>query len=196
MAKIGFEYIAAMELDDANAKSLEAVKYKGELKEIGPGATVTGTPSSSDVKDYGDDRVLETDVSWTGGTLNLELNEPTQKNEAWLLGHTYNESPDDENKKGHVIRNANDIPPYVGIGFVGKSRSGRKTIYKAKVYLKVQFKEPTDEYSTRQNNVTFSHTTLEGNMFQLENGDWKTEKQCDDLASAKAFISKILASGE
>lgn len=184
MAKIGFEYIVAAELNMEVSKSLETAKYT-DMKEIGPGASVTGTPSSSDVKDYGDDRVVETDVSVTGGTLNLELNEPTEENEAWLLGHKY------EKEKG-VVRNTGDIPPYVGIGFVGKSRKDGKTVFKAKVYLKAQFKEPSEEFQTKQDNVTFSHTTLEGNLFQLENGDWKTDKECATLDEAKTFITNIL----
>lgn len=190
MAKIGLEYIAAAKLDMQNCKDLATVKYT-ELAEIGPGATVTFTPASSDVKDYGDDRVVETDVSVTGGTISLELNEPTQKNEAFLLGHEYDETAADEHK-GHIIRNVNDVPPYVGIAFVGKSMINGKHVYKAKVYAKCQFKEPSDEYNTKQENVTFSHTTLEGNLFQLDNGDWKCEKQCDTLADAKSFISGIL----
>lgn len=189
MAKIGFEYIVAAALDETVSKGLDTAKYK-EKKEIGPGASVNGSPTSSDVKDYGDDRVVETDASVTGGTLNLELNEPTEENEAWLLGHTYKK--EEGNEKGSIIRNTNDIAPYVGIGFVGKSRRGGKTVFKAKVYLKAQFKEPSDEYTTKQENVTFSHTTLEGNLYQLENGDWKTEKEFNDLAGAKGFVDSIL----
>ena len=185
MAKIGFEYIVAAKLDAELSKSLQTAKYS-DMREIGPGASVTGTPSSSDVKDYGDDRVVETDVSVTGGTLNLELNEPTQENEAWLLGHAYSAD-------SGVVRNTGDIPPYVGIGFVGKSMKNHKTVFKAKVYLKTQFKEPSEEYQTRQDNTTFNHTTLEGNMFQLENGDWKSDNEFTTLDDAKKFIHAILA---
>lgn len=182
MAKIGFEYIVAGALNTSVSKSYATVAYT-DAKEIGPAAAVNGTPTSSDVKDYGDDRTVETDVSVTGGTLSLELNEPTLENEAWLLGHKYDESTG-------VIRNTNDIPPYVGIGFVGKSRKDGSTVYKAKIYLKAQFKEASDENATKQESVTFSHTTLEGNLFQLENGDWRVEQTFDTLEAAKAFLNE------
>lgn len=65
MAKIGFEYIAAAKLDETASKSAATAKYT-EGREIGPGANINGTVNSSDVKDYGDDRTLLTDVSVTG----------------------------------------------------------------------------------------------------------------------------------
>ena len=106
--------------------------------------------------------------------------------DAFLLGHTV-----DETKKA-MTRNVNDIAPYVGIGFVGKSKRNGARVYKAKIYLKAQFKEANDENSTKQENVTFSHTTLEGNMYSLENGDWKDEKEFGTLDEAKAYVDTTL----
>lgn len=186
MAKIGFEYIAAAELTLSTATDAKSAKYtKG--KEIGPGANVNITANSSDVKDHGDDRTLLSDVSVTGGTISLELNEPTLETEAWMLGHTYNEETG-------VVRNMEDIPPYLGVGFVGKSKSSEKVgiTYRAKIYLKTQFKEPGDSNATKQDSVTFSHTTMEGNLFQLENGDWNMDKEFETLKEAKDFINKTL----
>lgn len=181
MAKVGFEYIVAGLLDTSASVSAATATYT-DAREIGPGANANGSPTSSDVKDYGDDRTVETDVSVTGGTLSLELNEPTMENEAWILGHSVDES-------GGMVRNTNDIPPYIGVGFVGKSRRDGATIYRTKIYLKTQFKEPSDENATKQESVTFNHTTLEGNLFQLENGDWKTDAEYETLAEAKAAIN-------
>lgn len=181
MAKIGFEYIVAGELDETVSKSAETAKYKNP-REIGPGANVNGSPTTSDVKDFGDDHAVETDVSVTGGTLSLELNEPTMENEAWMLGHDCAED-------GGMVRNANDVPPMIGIGFVGKSRRNNKTVFRTKIYLKTQFKEPSDENQTKQENTTFNHTTMEGSLFQLENGDWKKEQEYTDLQAAKTAIN-------
>lgn len=186
MAKIGFEYIVAAELNMETETDAKNVKYtKG--KEIGPGANVNITANSGDVKDHGDDRTLITDVSVTGGTISLELNEPTLEAEAWMLGHKY------ETEAG-IVRNTEDVPPYLGIGFVGKSRSSKKTgtTYRAKIYLKTQFKEPGDSNATKQESVTFSHTTMEGSIFQLKNGDWNMDKEFETLKEAKSFIDKTL----
>lgn len=186
MAKIGMEYIVAAKLDAANAKDKKTAKYTDAL-EIGPGAKVTGTPSVSDVKDYGDDRAVATDTSVTGGTLSLELNEETLEADALLLGHTLGED------KKSMTRNVNDVAPFVGVGFVGKSKgSDNKVVHKAIIYLKAQFKEATDEYSTKQENITFSHSTMEGNLYYLENGDWKDEKTFDTLKEAKTYVDTTL----
>ena len=184
MAKIGFEYIVAAKLDTEASVSKATAKYT-EARVIGPAANANFNINTSDVKDYGDDNVVETDVSPTGGTASLELKEPTMKNEGWLLGHTVTE--DDG-----MVRNANDIPPYVGIGFVGKSVRAHEAVFKAKVYLKVQFKEPNDENATKQDTVTFTHTTMEGNLYTLQNGDMKAENEFKTLAEAKAYVNKIL----
>lgn len=188
MAKVGFEYIMAGLLDTSVSVSAATATYT-DAREIGPGANVNGSPTSSDVKDYGDDRTVETDVSVTGGTLSLELNEPTMENEAWILGHSIDAD-------GAMIRNTNDISPYVGIGFVGKSRRDGVTIYRTKIYLKAQFKEPSDENATKQESVTFNHTTMEGNLFQLENGDWKKDAEYETLAEAKAAIDTFFGVSE
>lgn len=185
MAKVGFEYVAAAKLDDELSTSKADAKYS-EGREIGPAAAFNGTPTSSDVKDYGDDRTLETDTSVTGGTLSLELNEPTMENEAWILGHKY------EDGTGGMLRNVNDIAPYLGIGCVGKSKRNGALVYRAKIYLKTQFRVPNDENATKQDQVTFNHTTMEGNLFQLKNGDWKDEKEFTTLDEAKEYINTTL----
>lgn len=187
MAKVGFEFIYASKLDERVSKSFATARYY-DGREIGPGASVNGSPTSSDVKDYGDDRAVETDTSVTGGTLSLELNEPTMENEAFMLGHAISE-------KGGMLRNTNDIAPYIGVGFVGKSKRNNKLVFRAKIYLKTQFRVPNDENATKQEQVTFSHTTLEGSMYQLENGDWKDEKEFKTLAEAKKYILSVLADG-
>mgnify|MGYP005751297659 CR=1 FL=1 len=185
MAKVGFEYVAAAKLNDAVSTSKATAVYT-EGREIGPAANFNGTPTSSDVKDFGDDRTLETDTSVTGGTLSLELNEPTMENEAWILGHNY------EDTGGGMLRNVNDIAPYLGIGCVGKSKRNGALVFRAKIYLKTQFRVPNDENATKQDQVTFGHTTMEGNIFQLKNGDWKDEKEFDTLEDAKEYINTTL----
>lgn len=177
MAKTGLEYIVVAILKD-QTPSYEKGQY------LGPSSTFNGSPTVSDVKDYGDNGTTETDVSVTGGTLSLELNENTLATYAFLLGHELDE------ETGEVISNEDDIAPYVGAGAVGKSRRNNKNKYTAKFYYKAQFKEPNDENATKQENTTFTHTTLEGNLFKLDNGAWKVQNEFDTLAEAKAWVNE------
>ena len=124
---------------------------------------------------------METDTSVTGGSLSVELNERTAEIYCQMLGHTLSEG-------GEVLANTEDIAPFLGIGAVGKSRRNGATKYTGKFYYKTQFREPNDENATKQESTSFTHTTLEGALFQLENGDWKAEKEFDTLAEAKAWL--------
>ncbi len=177
MAKVGFEYIVVAALKD-QAPTYEKGQY------LGKSSTFNGTPTVSDVKDYGDDSVAETDTSVTGGTLSVELNENTSDIYTFLLGHSKDET------SSEVISNADDIAPYVGIGAVGKSKRNNKLMYTGKFYFKAQFKEPNDENATKQENTAFTHTTLEANLFKLDNGDWKAQKEFNTLAEAKAWLDE------
>lgn len=181
MAKIGMEYIVIGELDPKATSAATATYTKGRY--LGPASTFNGSPTANDVKDYGDDRTVETDTSVTGGTLSVELNERTAEVYCQMLGHKKSED-------GEVLANTEDIAPFLGIGAVGKSRRDGKTKYTGKFYYKTQFREPNDENATKQESTSFTHTTLEGSLYQLQNGDWKAEQEFDDLSAAKAWLDQ------
>lgn len=176
MAKTGFLYTCAGKLQDDGT-------YK-EGRYLGPSATFNINPTTSDVKDYGDNRVVETDTSVTGGTFSLEVNDMTSELNGYLLGH-----PVDE-ETGEVSYNQDDIAPFLGIGTVGTAVRNKKNIYVAKFYTKIQLKEPNDENQTRQESTNFTHQTLEGNVFVPENGKWKQQCEFDTLKEAKEWLNK------
>ena len=180
MAKIGFEYTVMGKLTSGTGTSGSAATYTNGIY-MGPNSAFNFTPNSNDVKDYGDDRVVETDTSVIDGSISVEHNELTAEQEAYMLGHNYSD--------GRVISNAEDIAPFIGIGFVGKSKRNGSRKYTAKFYYKAQFREPGDDNATKQDSTTFSHSTLEGNMFTLDNGDWRDAKEFDTLAAAKSWLN-------
>lgn len=178
MAKTGFLYACAGELKE------DGTYQKGRY--LGPSATLSITVTSADAKDYGDNRVVETDTSVTGGTVSLELNEMLNELNAFLLGHSVDE------QTGEVAFSQDDIAPFVGLGAIGTSQRNKANKYIGKFYKKVQFKEPNDENATKQDNVSFTHSTLEGNMFVPEDGVWKVQVEFDTLQEAKAWLNKKL----
>lgn len=177
MAKSGFLYVCAGRLKEDGSGYTDG-RY------LGPSATFNITVTSSDVKDYGDNRVVETDTSVTGGTVSLELNEMLKEHNAFLLGHSINE------ESGEVIFHQDDIAPFIGLGAVGTSRRNKKNKYIGKFYTKIQCKEPNDENATKQETVSFTHSTLEGNMFVPEDGVWKLQNEFDTLDAAKAWVNE------
>lgn len=189
MAKIGLSYVAVGKLSNAASVVSAATATYTDSKYMGTTAGLTGNVSSNDVKDYGDDRTVETDTSFQNGTLSWEKNDLDDADYAYLLGHAIDQQTNE------VLANANDIAPYVGIGVVGKARKNGADVYKAKFYLKVQFHEPNDEHSSKQDSITFGHETIEGNVFMLENGDWKlteTFSGADALDDAKEWVNTKL----
>lgn len=188
MAKIGFEYTVMGKLTAGTDTSLTAVEYTDGIY-MGPNAAFNFSPNANDVKDYGDDRAVETDTSVIDGTVSVEHNELTTEQEAYMLGHSVGSD-------GEIVSNSTDIAPFLGVGFVGKSKRSGSYKYTAKFYPKVQFREPGDDNATKQDSTSFTHSTLEGNMFTLQNGDWREAKEFDSLAAAKSWLDdKVGVSG-
>ena len=182
MAKTGFEYTVLAKLKDPEAEGLSAVEYE-EGMYMGPNAAFNVAVNANDVKDYGDDNVTETDTSVVDATVSVEHNELTQEQEAYMLGHTIDETSKE------MISNGDDVPPYLGIGFIGKSKRSGKNMFVGKFYPKCQFREPGDDNATKQDSTTFSHTTIEGNIFRLKNSDWRVTKEFNTLAEAKTWLN-------
>lgn len=185
MSKIGLEYLVMGKLNTATAVSGATATYTA-AKQMGTMVNFSGAPNTNDAKDYGDDYAVESDNSVTGGTISCEKNELTLEEYAYMLGHTQAENG------GEVISNAEDIAPFLGVGMVGKSKLNGSGVFKAKFYYKVQFSEPTDENSTKEESTNFSHDNIEGQIFILKNGDWKTQKVFETLAAAKAWLNNLL----
>lgn len=177
MAKKGFLYAVAGILNEADGTYSDGMY-------LGPTATFNINPTANDVKDYGDNSAVETDTSVTGGTTSIEVNEMANKIYSFLLGHTYDE------EKNNIICNRDDIAPFIGLGAVGVSRANKKDYYTAKFYKKVQCKEPNDENATQQDTLSFTHTTVEGNLFVPEDGIWKEQQTFPTQSAAKEWLNE------
>lgn len=122
------------------------------------------SPAISSVKDYGDDVVSEISNETTGGTLSIEANQLSLAERAFLLGHAYDAATG-------LIVNADDSAPYVGVGAISVELIGGVKAYVAKWYKKLMFKEPSDENTTKQETISFSHSTIEADVAPQENKD-------------------------
>ena len=172
MSKKGLRYVAFGKLQNDGTYS--------QGKHLSPAASLSGSANISDVKDYGDDRVVETDKSVTGGTLSVELNNDEDDIYTMLLGHRPSAS-----EAGDVVYKDSDTPPIVGVGAIGKSGSN----WVAKWYPMVQFHEPNDDNATRQEATNFGHITLEGDILVGDDGIWKEHKRLTTLAAAKTWLN-------
>ena len=174
MAKKGLQYVCMAKLQEDGAHT--------DGFYVGPSAKLTVAASTNTTKDFGDNRAVVTDTSVTTGTVSVEVNEFANKTYAEVLGHKY------DAEKDIVICNSNDAAPYMGVACIGES-TGEKP-YKAVIYPRVQFKEPTNEYETKTEQVSYTHTTLEGDFYTLDNGDYSIKAGFETEKEAKDFIDE------
>lgn len=179
MAKKGIRYaVFATRTEATSAGGVVTVTYSNGTN-ISPVVTFNGSVNTSNQKDYGDDVVQEVDNSVTGGTLSVELNNDEDDIYTMLLGHTK------DSTSSEIAFSSEDTIPYVGVGAIGKSGSE----WVGKWYPKVQFHEPNDDNQTKQENVTFGHVTIEGEILIPDDGNWKVRKTFDTLAAAKTWLN-------
>lgn len=173
--KRGIRYVCFAKLNEQTGEY-----YDG--KYIGPTSQLNGSIQKAEADDYGDDMIQESESVVTGGSLTWESNKDSDDLHVYLLGHQINEA-------GELVVNANDKPPFVGVGAITYT-DGK---WAGKFYTKVKFSEPDDSNSTVNDSITFGHVTLEGKIFLDSNYDLKFRKLFDDLDDAIAWVKEKCA---
>lgn len=111
MAKIGvtnFRYGLLTEATDGTP-TYTGVKTPG--KAISCNVEVT----NNDAKLYGDDVLIESDTSFSGGNVTMGIDNDDITTMAELLGHTTATTGSGQSAVTSMVRNANDTAPYVRI---------------------------------------------------------------------------------
>ena len=175
MAKIGLKHIVAALLDESGA----AAEYTNGVvvgKAISAGLSVELLETLL----YADDGVAESIKRFKSGTLTLGTDDILYPVLGLLLGHEATETS--------LKANANDVTPFVGVGFYGEVFRGGASKYRAVWLCKCQFKEPADESATKGDSIEFKTATIEGTAFALSNGDWKEEQLFDSEEDAAQWV--------
>ena len=179
MAKIGLENFLYGILTEAS----DGTATYGSPQKPGKAISCNVSISSNDAKLYADDSLAESDTSFQSGTVSMEVDNADVTTQATLLGHTVT---------GDVmVRNANDVAPYVSLGRIVTKMVGGQYKYKVEFLNKVKFSEPSQENTTKGESVEFGTTTLEGIVSTLANGDWSKTQTFDSLASAKTYLESL-----
>lgn len=182
MAKIGlnnFRYGLLTENSDGTASYAGAHK---PAKAVSCSVSITNNSATL----YADDVLAESDTSFQSGTVTIGIDDEDIEVMATLLGHTCT--------NGELVRNSNDVAPYVGFGrIVGKLVNGVKK-YKVEFLHKVKFSEPSEENQTKGESMEFTTGTLEGIIHQLANGDWSKAKTFTSKDDAITYLESLLNS--
>lgn len=180
MAKIGlnsFRY-SILKSDVNGTPTYEGAKTPA--KAISCSVDVTNNSASL----YADDALAESDTSFAGGTITAGIDRTDDQTMADLLGHEVDE------EKG-LVRNANDIAPYVGFGRVVAEMVNNVPQYTAEVLYKCKFSEPSQSDSTKGESVEFSTYELSGSVSALSDGKWSVKKTFKTKAEAVGFIEDL-----
>lgn len=181
MAKIGlnnFRYSVLTEAADGTPS------YAGAVK---PAKAVSCSVSvdNNDAKLFADDALAESDTSFAGGSVTMGIDEDDLTTMAALLGHTISE--------GEMVRNAEDVAPYVGLGRIVTKMVNGAYKYKVEILYKVKFAEPSQENNTKGESIEFGTTEIEGTVNALANGDWSKAKQFDTKEAAITYLETAFA---
>ena len=181
MAKIGlnnFRYSMLTEAEDGTPSYNGAKK---PAKAISCSVSITNNEATL----YADDALAESDTSFQNGDVTIGIDDEDTQTMADLLGHTVDET-------GEMIRNANDIAPYIGLGRIIVKMVGGVYKYKVEFLYKVKFAEPSQEDNTKGETLEFATSTLEGKVSQLANGDWSKTKTFDTKAEAITYLEGLM----
>ena len=181
MAKIGLKYLYYSKLTEA----LDGTPSYDGGKSFGKAVSTNVTVNNNSATLYADDSLAESDTSFSNGTVSLGVDDDRETTFADVLGHTVSD--------GQVIRNVNDIAPYVGLGRIIVKLVNNVRLYKVEILYKVKFSEPSQEDATKGESVAFSTPTIEGNISSLANGKWSESKTFTNEAEARAYILGVFA---
>lgn len=183
MAKIGLKYPVAAPMKKDGKTYEEGFVIAKAIK-------VSVTANNNDVKLYADDGIAESDKSFKDGTLSLNVDDLTQSAYAKMLGHRFTEASEDGKTPALVTASVSDISPFLGIGFYGEVIRDSRPSYLAKWLRKVKFAEPNDETDTKGETVAFQTPTIEGTVFQGDDGVWKEQAEFATEEEAVAWLNQ------
>ena len=141
--------------------------------------------TNNDAKLFADDGLAESDTSFSNGTVTAGVDEDDDVTQARLLGHTISQD-------GEMIRNANDVAPYVGWGRVIRKMVNGVIKHKVEFLYKVKFSEPSQDDNTKGENLTFATSQYQGIVSTLANGDWSKTETFDTHQEAINYLESLL----
>lgn len=189
MAKIGLTNIWWGKLTESEDG---APKYDG-AKSFGKAVSCKVSVTNNDATLYAEDALAESDKSFNSASVTLGISDDDDTVFAPILGHTVSEGPTNE---GDMVRNANDVAPYVGLGRVITKMVNGTLKYKGEFLYKVKFSEPSQEDQTKGEKVDFKTPEIEGTASSLVSGDWSAAKTFDSKDAAVTWVKDKLKAAE
>ena len=174
MARKGLKHVVFAEQSTAGT-------YSDGIR-VSPAVRVSINLTKAEGDDYGDDYVVDTEASVTGGSVEVELNHDEDEIYSFLLGH------EKDGTSGVIAFDVDDEPPIVGMGFVQPATTSAGRVWIAEWINQIKFSDPNEEANTKTDSVSFNHTTITGKILIPSDGEWKSRKTFDTAADAITWV--------
>lgn len=182
MAKIGLKNFLYGMLTEAP----DGTPSYGVAKKPAKAITCNVDISNNDAKLYADDGLAEADTTFQSGTITVGIDDEDDVTMADMLGH--------EIANGEMIRNADDVAPYMGFGRIITKIVNNSTKYKVEFLYKVKMSEPSQSNNTKGESVEFGTSELSGIVAKLANGNWSATKTFNTFAEAQTYLESFFGS--
>jgi len=140
--------------------------------------------NNNDASLYADDALAESDTSFNNADVTMGIDNDDLETMADLLGHTYS-------AEDGIVRSADDTAPYVGFGRIVTRMTNGVYNYKVEFIKKVKFSEPSQDDTTKGENVEFGTTEIAGKASALADGTWSVAKVFDNEADAISYLEGL-----
>lgn len=185
MAKIGLTNIWWGKLTESE----DGAATYGGAKSFGKAVSCKVSVTNNDATLYAEDALAESDKSFNSAAVTLGVADDDDTIFAPILGHTVKTETEG---KSEMVRNANDVAPYIGLGRVITKMVNGVLKYKGEFLYKVKFSEPSQEDQTKGEKVDFKTPEIEGTASVLANGDWSSAGTFDTKEAAVAWVKDKL----
>jgi len=174
MANIGFRKPIAF--------PMTANKTYGTAMVVGKGVSCSITANSAEGSLYGDDALAEYSNGFTNADVTLGTTTIPADVAAGMFGHTKDAD------SGEITFNKDDQAIYVGLGLIGSEVIDNTDKYTAIFLYKVKFAEPSQEYETKGDSISYKTPSITGKATPDDDGDWKITKSFDTVSAALSWI--------
>ena len=185
MAKIGLTNLWWGKLTEAEDGT---PTYDG-AKTFGKAVSAKVDVTNNDATLYAEDALAESDKTFNSAKVTLGVADDDDTIFAPILGHTVKNEAEG---KGEMVRNANDIAPYIGLGRVITKMVNGAMKYKGEFLYKVKFSEPSQDDQTKGESVEFKTPEIEGRASSLANGNWSATQTFDTKGAAVTWVKDKL----
>lgn len=147
--------------------------------------------SSNSAKLYGDNVLIESDTSFQSGSCTMGIDKDDIETMSDLLGHKIVTDGTGDTATKTLVRNADDVAPYVGVGRILTLVINNVKKYKVEFLNKVKFAEPSQDNATKGESVEFGTYELTGDVSALANGDWSKSQVFATRAEAVTYLEGL-----